>query len=67
MYLNPEQHHQYALDRQQRLQAEAAGHRLADREPTRTRIARLLRRAADCPDAATAATGPVGTPLTQRS
>ena len=66
MYLNPDQHHQYALDRQQRLRAEAAGHRLADREPTRTRIARFLRRASDWPEAATAASGQVGKPLTQR-
>ena len=51
MYLNPEQHHRYALDRQQRLRAEAAAHRLADREPARTRIARFLRLAADCPEA----------------
>ena len=54
MYLNPEQHHHYALDRQQRLRDEAAAHRLADREPTRARIARFLR-SADCPEAATAA------------
>ena len=67
MYLNPEQHHRYALDRQQRLRAEAAAHRLADREPARTRIARFLRRAADCPEVATTASGPVGTALTQRS
>ena len=67
MYLNPEQHREYALDRQQRLRAEAAAHRLPDREPTRTRIARFLRLAADCPEAATTASGHVGTPLTQRS
>ena len=66
MHLNPEVHHQYALDRQQRLRDEAAAHRLADREPTRSRIARFLR-AADCPEAATAASGQVGKPLTQRS
>ena len=67
MYLNPEQHREYALDRQQRLRAEAAAHRLPDREPTRTRIARFLRLAAECPEAATTASGQVGTPLTQRS
>ena len=67
MYLNPEQHHRYALDRQQRLRNEAAAHRLADREPARTRIARLLRRAARRPGTATTPCGPVGTALTQRS
>ena len=66
MYLNPEQHHHDALDRQRRLRAEAAAHRLPDREPVRFRIARFLRLAADCPEAATTASGPVGTPLTQR-
>jgi hypothetical protein len=64
MYLNPEQHHRYALDRQQRLRAEATAHRLTDREPARTRIARLLRRAADRPARANAPCGPA---LTQRS
>ena len=54
MHLNPHVHHQHALDRQQRLRDEAAAHRLADREPTRSRIARFLR-SADCPEAATAA------------
>jgi hypothetical protein len=67
MYLNPAQHHRYALDRQQRLLAEATAHRLTDREPARTRIARLLRRAADRPSTANAPCGPVGTALTQRS
>ena len=66
MYLNPEQHHHYALDRQRRLRAEAAAHRLPDREPTRTRIARFLGLAADCPEAATTTSGRVGTPHTQR-
>ena len=66
MYLNPEQHHRYALDRQQRLRAEATAHRLTDREPARTRSARLLRRA-DPPGTANAPCGPVGTALTQRS
>ena len=47
MNLNPELHHRYALDRQQRLRDEAAAHRLAERIPTRTRIARLLRNATD--------------------
>ena len=67
MYLNPEQHHRYALDRQQRLRDEAAAHRHADREPARTRIARLLRRAAGRPGTANAPCRPVGTALTQRS
>ena len=67
MQLNPEQHHHYALDRQQRLRVEAAAHRLPDRQPTRTRIARFLRLAADCPEVATTASGGVGTPLAQRS
>jgi hypothetical protein len=67
MHLNPDVHHQYALDRQQRLRDEATAHRLADRMPTRTRIAQFLRRAADRPDAAPAAPGPVGKALTQRS
>ena len=67
MHLNPDVHHQYALDRQQRLRDEAAAHRLADRMPTRTRLAWFLRRATDRPGAATAAPGAVGTPLTQRS
>jgi len=67
MHMNPDVHHQYALDRQQRLRDEAAAQRLADRMPTRTRSAWFLRRATDGPDAATAAPGPVGTALTQRS
>ena len=67
MHLNADLHHQYALDRQQRLLGEAAAHRLADRMPTRTRIARFLRRAADRPDAATAPRGQVGAPLVERS
>jgi hypothetical protein len=67
MHLNPDVHHQYALDRQQRLRDEAAAHRLADRVPARTRLARFLRRATDRHDAAPAASGPVGKALTQRS
>lgn len=67
MNLNSDLHHQYALDRQQRLRDEAAAHRLAERIPTRIRIARLLRRATDRQDAAPAASGPVGKALTQRS
>ena len=35
MYLNPDQHHLYALDRQQRLRDEAAAHRSV---PRRTRL-----------------------------
>jgi hypothetical protein len=67
MNMNPDLHHRYALDRQQRLRDEAAAHRLADRVPTHTRIVRFLRRAADRPDAATIASGRVGKALTQRS
>jgi hypothetical protein len=61
MHLNSNVHHQYALDRQQRLRDEAAAHRLAGRVPIRTPIGRFLRRATDRPDA-----GHVCTPLTQR-
>ena len=67
MHFNADVHHQHALDRQQRLLAEAAAHRLADRDPARTRFARFLQRAADRPDAATAAPGQVGKALPQRS
>ena len=67
MNLNPELHHHYALERQQRLRDEAAAHRLAERIPARTRIARLLRRATDRQEAAPAASGPVGKALTERS
>jgi hypothetical protein len=66
MHLNPDLHHQYALDRQQRLRDEAAAHRLVDRAPARTRIACFLRRTADRLDAATAACGRTGKALTQR-
>ena len=67
MNLNPNLHHHYTLERQQRLRHEAAAHRLADRLPARTRIARLLRCATDRQDAAPAASVPVGKALTQRS
>ena len=68
MNFDPDLQHQHALDRQQRLRAQAAAHRLADRVPARSQIARLLRRATDRQDAATAASGPpVGKALTQRS
>jgi hypothetical protein len=67
MNLNPELHHHYALERQQRLRDEAAAHRLAERIPARTRIARLLRRATDRQEAAPAGSGPVGKALTERS
>jgi hypothetical protein len=63
MNLNPNVHHHYALERQQRLRHEAAAHWLADRLPARTRIARLLRCATDRQDAAPAASGPVGKAL----
>ena len=67
MHLDADVHHQYALDRQQRLLGEAAAHRLADRMPTRSRIARFLQQAADRPDATTAPCGQVGGPLVERS
>ena len=67
MNLNPDVHHRYALERQQRLRDEAAAHRLADRVPARTRIARLLRCAPNRQDAAPAASGPVGKALAQRN
>jgi hypothetical protein len=67
MHVNPDLHHQYALDRQQRLRDESAAHRLAERAPARTRIALFLRRTADRFDAATAPCGHVGHALTQRS
>ena len=67
MNLNPDLHHHYALERQQRLRLEAAAHRLADRLPARSRIARLVRRAPDRQHAAPAASGRVGKALTQRS
>ena len=47
MHLNLDIHHQYALDRQQRLRDEAAAHRLAASPPSRARLAQLLRRTAD--------------------
>ena len=43
---NVDLHHVYVLERQQRLRAEAAAHRLADLPPARMRIALALRRAA---------------------
>ena len=67
MNLNPNLHHHYTLERQQRLRHEAAAHRLADRLPARSRIARLVRRAPGRQHAAPAASGRVGKALTQRS
>ena len=52
MQLNSDLHHRYALDRQQRLLADAAAHRLVTVTPVRTRIAGALRRTADRLDAA---------------
>jgi hypothetical protein len=49
---HPDLHHQYALDRQQRLLADAAATRLAGGVPARSRIAHLLRRRHDRPEAA---------------
>jgi hypothetical protein len=54
MDLNTELHLQYARDRRQRLLAEATAHRLARPTPLRTRLARLLRPAADRLDTAVA-------------
>ena len=51
-------HHQYALERQQRLRDEAAAHRLAGSVPARDRAAALLRRTADRIDSAIARGGP---------
>ena len=45
MNLTSDLHHRYVLDRQQRLLAEAASHRLAGPRPARRRIALLFRRA----------------------
>ncbi|HWL32235.1 MAG TPA: hypothetical protein VNP89_01415 [Gaiellaceae bacterium] len=67
MHVNPDLHHQYALDRRQRLRDEAAAHRLVDRVPPRIRIAQSLRRLANRLDAATAPCGHVGNALTQRN
>jgi hypothetical protein len=47
MNLYTDIHHQYALDRQQRLRDEAAAHRLAASPPPRARLAHLLHRTAD--------------------
>jgi hypothetical protein len=54
MQLNTDVHYQYALDRQLRLRAEAAAHRLAASPPLRARLARLFCRAANRFDGATA-------------
>ena len=52
MQLNPDLHDQYALDRQERLLADAAAHRLVGVTPARSRLAGVLRRTADALDAA---------------
>lgn len=44
MNWHPDLHHQYAVDRRQRLLADAAATRLAGAVPARARIAHLLRR-----------------------
>jgi hypothetical protein len=49
--LAPDSLHQITADRQQDLLASAAVHRLVPSTPTRSRIARSLRRAADRIDA----------------
>lgn len=66
MNLNPYLHHEYALDRQRRLQAEAAASRLAGSVRARTRIA-LLPRRSDRLDAATASGGQAAGALTHHS
>lgn len=43
MQLNPDVHHRYALDRQERLLADAAAHRPVTPTPVRRRIAGALR------------------------
>ncbi len=65
MNFHPDLHHQYALDRQQRLLADAAATRLAGAVPARTRILHLLRRAPVRPEPAHPCP-PVGAPLTER-
>ena len=62
MNWHPDLHHQYALDRQQRLLTDAAATRLAGSVPARTRILHLLRRKPE------AAAPPVraARPLTER-
>ena len=58
MQLTTDLHYQYALDRQQRLRAEAAAHQLAGAIPARTRVARFLRRATGRLDSAIAGRRP---------
>jgi hypothetical protein len=58
MHLNPDLTRQAALDRQQRLQAEAAASRLAGSAPRSRRLARFLRRAAGRRNAAAAPCAP---------
>ena len=65
MNWHPDLHHQYALDRQQRLLADAAATRLAGSVPGRSRILHLLRRSPARPEAAQPC-GQVGRPLTER-
>jgi hypothetical protein len=70
MNLDTHVHHQYVLDRQGRLQAEAAAHRLAAATPARTRLARFLGRAANRVDGAIASGRPRDTaakPIVERS
>ena len=57
--------HQYALDRQLRLLADAAATRLAGAVPARTRILHLLRRSPLLTDAASPC-GQLGRPLAER-
>jgi hypothetical protein len=57
MTLITDVHYRYALDRQQRLRAEAAAHRLVSTTPVRQRLARLLYRVTSRFDAAPASGG----------
>jgi hypothetical protein len=52
MHLNMDEHYRYALDRQHRLRADAAAHRLTRSTPATTRLARFLGLAKDCVDCA---------------
>ena len=66
MQLNPDVHHRYALDRQERLLADAAAHRPVARTRVCTRIANALRGAEDRLDAALPC-GPADPALAERT
>lgn len=61
----PDQLHQFAFDRQQRLLDEAAAARLVGGVPARTRILHLLKRSPDRREAAPPCP-PVGAPFPER-